>query len=77
MYIVRHLIHKGKNYGKSSQTVVVDAKHMSNRWNTVEAREVEGHTIADFVKTSGPDYSIRRGDHCITSAKKLTKLGKK
>ena len=30
------LIHKGSGYGKSSQTVVVDAKHMSNKW-TVSA----------------------------------------
>ncbi len=26
------LIHKGDGYGKSSQTVVVDAKHMSDDW---------------------------------------------
>ena len=25
-------MHKGSGYGKSSQTVVVDAKHMSSNW---------------------------------------------
>ena len=76
-YIARHLIHKGEGYGKSSQTVVVDAKHMSNKWSTVETRGVQGHTVGDFVKTSGPDYSIPKWDHCITSANKLTNLGDK
>lgn len=27
----RYLVHKGPYYGKGSSTVVVDAKHMSNR----------------------------------------------
>ena len=27
----RWLIHKGYGYGKSSSTVITDAKHMSNR----------------------------------------------
>lgn len=26
------LIHKGKNFGISSQTVVVNARHMGNNW---------------------------------------------
>uniref|UniRef100_A0A3Q1FMJ7 Uncharacterized protein n=1 Tax=Acanthochromis polyacanthus TaxID=80966 RepID=A0A3Q1FMJ7_9TELE len=28
----QHLIHKGSGYGKSSQTVVTDARHMSSAW---------------------------------------------
>lgn len=28
----QYLVHKGADYGKSSQTVVVDAKHMSDNW---------------------------------------------
>jgi len=28
----QYLVHKGSNFGKSSQTVVVDAKHMSSQW---------------------------------------------
>lgn len=28
----QYLVHKGSGYGKSSQTVVVDAKHMSSNW---------------------------------------------
>ncbi|KAG9344998.1 hypothetical protein JZ751_009538 [Albula glossodonta] len=26
------LVHKGDNFGKSSQTVVVDTRHMSDKW---------------------------------------------
>ncbi|KAJ8354249.1 hypothetical protein SKAU_G00218160 [Synaphobranchus kaupii] len=29
------LVHKGDNFGVSSQTVVVDAKHMSNKWKSL------------------------------------------
>ncbi|RXM91255.1 hypothetical protein EOD39_21366 [Acipenser ruthenus] len=28
----KYLIHKGSGFGRTSQTVVVDANHMSNRW---------------------------------------------
>ncbi|VDI48524.1 Hypothetical predicted protein [Mytilus galloprovincialis] len=28
----KFLVHKGPGYGKSSSTVVVNAKHMSNKW---------------------------------------------
>ncbi|VDI48522.1 Hypothetical predicted protein [Mytilus galloprovincialis] len=28
----KFLVHKGPDYGKSSSTVVVNAKHMSNKW---------------------------------------------
>ncbi|XP_019864313.1 PREDICTED: uncharacterized protein LOC109593736 [Amphimedon queenslandica] len=74
----RYLVHKGSGYGKSGgETVVVDARHMSDKWSTKETRKVEGHTVSDFVKTSGPDYSIWKGDHCITSANKMTNLGTK
>ena len=74
----RYLIHKGDGYGKSGgETVVVDARHMSDKWSTTETRRVEGHTVSDFVKTSGPDYSIWKGDHCIKSANKMTNLGTK
>ena len=31
----RYLVHNGKGYGKSGQTVVVDAKHMSNNWKVI------------------------------------------
>ena len=71
------MIHKGDGYGKSGQTVVVDAKHMSNKWSTVETRGVQGHTVGDFVKASGPGYNVWTRDDCIRSAKKLTKFGGK
>lgn len=28
----QYLVHKGPGFGKSSQTVVTDARHMSDKW---------------------------------------------
>ena len=28
----QHLVHKGPQFGKASDTVVTDARHMSDRW---------------------------------------------
>ncbi|CAC5355961.1 unnamed protein product [Mytilus coruscus] len=46
----RYLIHKGSGYGKSSSTVVVDAKHMSNRWSKTGEKYTSGKTISDLMK---------------------------
>ncbi|CAJ1061335.1 uncharacterized protein LOC127362983 [Xyrichtys novacula] len=53
------LIHKGGNYGVSSQTVVTDARHMSSDWRVVQTAEFNGRkTVADFVATGGSEYSL-------------------
>jgi len=70
----RYLVHKGNEYGKSSQTVVTDARHMSGKWRTTETRKVQGHTVSDFVKTGGKKYSLLT-DNCIHSANRMTNLG--
>ncbi|KAI0213582.1 hypothetical protein LSAT2_001389 [Lamellibrachia satsuma] len=59
----RHLIHKGKDYGRSSQTVVTDARHMSRNWRPVQSRPVSGSSVGDFVRAGGRDYSTI-GDNC-------------
>ncbi|CAC5355960.1 unnamed protein product [Mytilus coruscus] len=47
----KFLVHKGPGYGKSSSTVVVDAKHMSNKWTkTGEKTASGGKTISDVMK---------------------------
>ncbi|CAJ1061336.1 uncharacterized protein LOC124065402 [Xyrichtys novacula] len=53
------LIHKGDDYGVSSQTVVTDARHMSSDWRVVQTAEFNGRkTVADFVATGGSEYSL-------------------
>ncbi|KAL0985315.1 hypothetical protein UPYG_G00155380 [Umbra pygmaea] len=53
------LVHKGDRYGISSQTVVVDARHMSRDWKIVETKNFRGSkTVSDFVKAGGTDYSL-------------------
>ncbi|XP_037392307.1 uncharacterized protein LOC119262934 [Pygocentrus nattereri] len=53
------LVHKGDGYGISSQTVVVDARHMSSSWKIIETKNFRGSKrVADFVKAGGTDYSL-------------------
>ncbi|KAA0703417.1 hypothetical protein E1301_Tti006786 [Triplophysa tibetana] len=53
------LIHKGDGYGISSQTVVVDARHMSGKWKIVETKDFGGRkTVSDFVEAGGTDYRL-------------------
>ena len=72
----RYLVHKGKNYGRSSETVVTNARHMSDKWRTTETRSVQGRTVSDFVKAGGPKYSVIK-DNCIHGANRMTGLGKR
>ncbi|XP_053095912.1 uncharacterized protein LOC128320236 [Pangasianodon hypophthalmus] len=53
------LVHKGDGFGISSQTVVVDARHMSRSWKIRETKNFGGSkTVSDFVKAGGTDYSL-------------------
>ncbi|KAM8733940.1 uncharacterized protein AB9X84_022891 [Acanthopagrus schlegelii] len=53
----RWLIHKGKGYGVSSDTVVVNARYMSRDWRAVKEGNFLGRkTVADFVATGGSKY---------------------
>uniref|UniRef100_A0A3B5B0V0 Uncharacterized protein n=1 Tax=Stegastes partitus TaxID=144197 RepID=A0A3B5B0V0_9TELE len=47
------LIHKGNNYGISSDTVVSSARHMSSNWR-FNGRK----TVSDFVKKGGESYNL-------------------
>jgi hypothetical protein len=71
----RYLVHKGKDFGKSSQTVVVDAKHMSKLWKKVgKSVSGNGKKIGDFVKAGGKDYKIK-GGNCHNARDKMKELG--
>ncbi|XP_071058595.1 uncharacterized protein, partial [Pseudochaenichthys georgianus] len=53
------LVHKGGDYGVSSNTVVVAARHMSSAWQVVRTLDFQGtKKVADFVAVGGTDYSL-------------------
>ncbi|EDO46785.1 predicted protein, partial [Nematostella vectensis] len=62
-----HLVHKGNDYGRSSNTVVVDTKHMSSKWERTGKRR-PGETVGDFVKRGGKDYNAMN-DNCHDATK--------
>ncbi|XP_051255372.1 uncharacterized protein LOC127362983 [Dicentrarchus labrax] len=65
------LIHKGGNYGVSSQTVVTNARHMSSDWRVVQTLDFQGtKTVADFVAAGGSDYSLIF-DNCHLGSRRM------
>ncbi|XP_053496081.1 uncharacterized protein LOC128617082 [Ictalurus furcatus] len=65
------LVHKGDGFGISSQTVVVDARHMSRHWKVREVKNFAGtKTVSDFVKAGGTDYSLLF-NNCHTAAGRM------
>ncbi|XP_028513972.1 uncharacterized protein LOC114574292, partial [Exaiptasia diaphana] len=72
----KYLIHKGKDYGISSQTVVVDAKHMSKKWKP--ASKVlpvkKGTNIGKFVKVGGKYYNVFC-NNCHHASNRMKNLG--
>ena len=54
---------QGDGYGRSSQTVVTDARHMSDRWRRVGGHDVSNSRVGDYVKAGGSEYSLTR-DNC-------------
>ena len=67
-------MHKGSGYGVSSETVVTNARHMSNNWKAVGAKDVSGVKVADYVKAGGKDYNLAF-DNCHDGRKRGMKLG--
>ena len=68
----RHLVHKGKGYGESGQTVVVDAKHMNRKnWKATEQEKpVSGANVGEFVKKGGKDYNVLT-DNCHDASERM------
>ncbi|CAG2193004.1 unnamed protein product [Mytilus edulis] len=68
----QYLIHKGDGYGISSQTVVTDAKHMSNQWQSMGSRDVGGNqNVGSYVGTGGANYKLL-SDNCIHGAGRIS-----
>lgn len=66
------LIHKGSGYGRSSETVVTDADHMSSRWRVESETPVTGHTVGDLVRTGGTNYGLIT-NNCHQAADRIMK----
>ena len=65
------LIHKGPDFGESSNTVVVDARHMSSNWNIVKSRDTDGtKNVGSYVQAGGPDYNVV-GNNCKDAAEDM------
>jgi hypothetical protein len=71
----QYLVHKGKDFGINSQTVVVDRKYMSNNWsprgspiNTNYERNHVG--LGDLVKSGGASYNYFCSN-CIHGSNKM------
>ena len=71
-----YLIHKGDGYGKSSETVVVDAKHMSDKWTTGAVNPNPSGTVGDLVKTGGANYGLL-SDNCHHASGRMLKQTQK
>ena len=71
----QYLVHKGSGYGKTSQTVVTDAKHMSSNWKPVgQSKNVAGKaTVSDYVKAGGSSYALK-GGNCHDATTNMKKL---
>ncbi|KAL6488937.1 hypothetical protein MHYP_G00026780 [Metynnis hypsauchen] len=65
------LVHKGDGYGISSQTVVVDARHMSTSWKIIETKNFRGSKKLHVEISSLPlllseqSYSLPQRDHQV------------
>ena len=72
----QYLVHKGDGFGKSSDTVVVDAKHMSKNWTPVgSSKDVGGRaSVSHYVKAGGQDYHLR-GGNCHNATRNMQNLG--
>ena len=69
----QYLIHKGPDYGESSDTVVVDARHMSSNWKSVKSRDTDGtKNVGSYVQAGGKDYKWIK-DNCIIAAERMYK----
>lgn len=54
----RWLVHKGNEYGKASQTVVVSASYMSSAWSRSVSKTIRYSTVGDYVRAGGPNYNL-------------------
>ncbi|RVE63307.1 hypothetical protein OJAV_G00164390 [Oryzias javanicus] len=69
------LVHKGNGFGRSSQTVVTNARHMSNKWRVIQTKDLGGSKrVSDFVRAGGIDYNLLL-DNCHFGSRRMMNLG--
>ncbi|XP_053392315.1 uncharacterized protein LOC128554997 [Mercenaria mercenaria] len=69
----KYLLHKGPDYGKSSDTVITPASNMKqSTWTAKKSAPVQGKIVNDFMKNALPDkkWNAWNGNHCINAAKR-------
>ena len=59
----QYLIHKGKGYGNSSQSVITPAKHMSNNWHRAGESYKPNANVGEMIQKSGTGYHETK-DNC-------------
>lgn len=69
----RWLVHKGDQFGKASQTVVVNARYMSSNWNLKSTRSVHNSRVTHFVSAGGRDYNALT-DNCLHACDRMMSL---
>ncbi|KAG7232906.1 hypothetical protein INR49_007974 [Caranx melampygus] len=53
------LVHKGDGYGRASETVVTDARHMGPAWKVERTRNFHGRrTVSDLIRVGGRNYNL-------------------
>lgn len=69
----RFLVHKGGQFGVDSQTVVVDAQHMTNKWTKTQSKPVYFSKVSDYVAAGGVQYRLLT-DNCQDAAQRMMEL---
>lgn len=64
------LVHKGPDFGTKSQTVVTDARHMSDKWETTGRKSVSSGNVGDYVRQGGTNYNLLK-DNCQHGAGRM------
>ncbi|XP_071324355.1 uncharacterized protein [Trachinotus anak] len=65
------LIHKGNDYGRASETVVTDARHMGPGWRPESTRDFLGEkTVSDLLRIGGQNYNVLT-DNCHHAADRI------
>lgn len=73
----RWLIHKGKDFGKASSTVITDASYMSSKWSQLKSTSLKdsGLTVNQFMQHGLVSKPYRvLGSNCQTAANGMWKL---
>lgn len=71
----RWLIHKGFGFSRLSHSVIVDAQHMSRRWELMRKNKVYNARVRDFFEASGTFFHPVF-DNAFHAAKRMMEVGK-